>query len=132
MIVGVSLKIYPPTQGIMMKTFISIILIFLPIQVFSAPIWTSAKIDRVFAGYPDNSVVFTPIGSTVNPANCSSPTAYAVQSNHDAKGALSIMLAAKMADRTVSFSVRDDVCHTIQQTDVTGTTVPVIQRISIQ
>ncbi|MCC2524123.1 hypothetical protein [Vibrio coralliilyticus] len=98
----------------------------------ASDVWTSAKIDMVFAGYPDESVSFLPIEGAKNPANCNEPTAYAIPAPYDSKAALSVLLAAKMADKPVYFSVRGDICHTIQQTDAKGITVPVIQRIAVK
>lgn len=50
----------------------TILLIFLSKLSFAAPIFTSAKVDYVFAGYPDGSIAFIPLGTErVNPANCS-------------------------------------------------------------
>ncbi|EKM6953951.1 hypothetical protein PVB89_004587 [Vibrio parahaemolyticus] len=115
-----------------MKKVLSLAVLVLSANAQSAAVWTNAKIDMVLAGYADRSVVFKPVGGAKNPALCSDSTAYAITADQDAKGALSIILAAKMADKTVYFSVRDDLCHTIQQTDAKGLTIPVVQRIGVQ
>ncbi|USH03700.1 hypothetical protein K6Q96_06825 [Grimontia kaedaensis] len=99
---------------------------------FAAPIFTSAKVDYVFAGYPDGSIAFIPLGTErVNPANCSHTQAYVMKHSLGTDGALSVMLAAKMGDKTVAFSVLDNECHALPQTDNPGT-FPVLQRISVR
>ncbi|KZX82357.1 hypothetical protein A3715_00970 [Oleiphilus sp. HI0009] len=97
----------------------------------SAAKFTDAKIDFVFAGYSDGSIAFIPIGGTVNPARCDQTQSYAMLPSSDTRGALSILLAAKKANKKVYFSVRDDVCHAFPQTDNPGS-FPVIQRIGIR
>ena len=95
----------------------------------AAAVFTSAQIQYVFGGYPDRAVSLVPIGVAVNPAGCTSDAAYIIDRYHDSHGALQILLAAKQSGSTVHFSVRDDVCHHVKQTDVQGMTVPIIQRI---
>ncbi|WP_325892447.1 hypothetical protein [Grimontia sp. NTOU-MAR1] len=110
----------------------TILLVFLSQFVFAAPIFTSAKVDYVFAGYPDGSIAFIPIGTErVNPANCSHTQAYVMKHSLGTDGALSIMLAAKMGDKKVAFSILDSECHALPQTDNPGT-FPVLQRISVR
>lgn len=103
------------------------------LSAHSAAIFATADIDYVFAGYPDKSIAFIPIGGTLNPAGCSQTQTYAMLPSHDTKAALSILLAAKMSKKKVYFSVRDDVCHSFPQTDNPDTnTYPVIQRVAIR
>ncbi|EAQ63962.1 hypothetical protein MED121_04293 [Marinomonas sp. MED121] len=94
-------------------------------------VFTSADIDYVFAGYPDHSIGFKPIGEAENPANCDQTGAYAMLPSYDTQGALSVLLAAKAANKEVYFSIRDDICHSFPQTDNPGS-FPVIQRIAIR
>lgn len=106
-----------------------LLFLFLSQSAVSAPVWTNSHVDRVFAGYPDNSIVFMPTETVRNPAGCSNATAYAIQADHDVENAMTVIMWAKVNNAKVYFSVRDDVCHTVQGTDVQGVTVPVIQRI---
>lgn len=98
--------------------------------VNSEAIYTNADIDYVFAGYPDHSIGFMPIGGAENPAGCDQTDAYAMLPSYDTQAALSILLAAKTANKKVYFSIRDDICHEFPQTDSLGS-FPVIQRIAI-
>lgn len=122
----------PSVMIFYMKKALLTLLVLSPLEAVSAPIWTNGKVNLIFGGYPDNSIAFSTVGPIQNPAGCNNSSAYAVQADHDTKAALSILLAAKMADKMIHFSVRDDVCHAIQQTDVNGITIPVIQRIAIE
>ena len=98
---------------------------------FADPIFTYAKVDYVFAGYPDGSIAFIPSGTErINPANCSQTQSYVVKHSLGSSGALSVILAAKMGEKTVAFSVLDNECHALPQTDNPGT-FPVVQRISV-
>lgn len=100
--------------------------------VYSASIFTNAEVDYIFSGYQDGSISFIPKGEDrVNPANCSNTQAYAITHSLGSDGALSILLSAKLSDKKVYFSVRDDICHAFPQTDNPGT-FPVVQRVAIR
>ena len=111
------------------KIFVLLALCMAPFH--ASAIFTSAEIDYVLAGYPDGAIAFIPKGDNRhNPGNCTKTQAYFMENNHDTKAALSILLAAKMANKRVYFSVVDT-CHTPDQTDASGS-YPVIQRVGIR
>lgn len=104
--------------------------LFAPLANANA-VYTSATPDHIFGGYPDHSITFNPVEGTVNPAGCAQTGAYAMLPSYDTQAALLILLEAKREGKRVYFSVRDDICHTLQQTD-DSSSYPVIQRIAIR
>ncbi|SIO94558.1 hypothetical protein [Vibrio spartinae] len=113
-----------------MKTLLLTMALISPFANAEA-VYTAAHIDFVFAGYSDGSISFIPTEGTTNPAHCSQTQAYAMLPPSDTKSALSVLLAAKLANKKVYFSVLDNVCHSFPQTDNPGS-FPVIQRIGIR
>ncbi len=113
-----------------MRILASIIFLAITVDVIAAPVWTSIRRFSVVAGYPDKSIAFIPRSGVVeNPAGCADPVGYVIESDHDVEAALSILLHQAPFGK-IFFSVRDDKCHVIQQSDG-GQELPVVQRIAI-
>ena len=96
----------------MKKATVIFLLVFLfPCFSFAGYVSTGlTKITSVYGGY-DDAVFFTTEAVHINPANCSYPTPYKVDSqNADTKSALAVLLTAYVTQDDVEILVFDDAC----------------------
>jgi hypothetical protein len=111
----------------------SLLLGLSPLAFGADQVTAESKLQVVMAGYPDQGFFFAPVTVPVsgNPAGCTDPSRFYMEADHDYKSALAVALAAKIAGKTVRFSIVPDKCHTLQNTDQLTYSLPVVQRLGI-